>query len=99
MLVAAAAVFLAASTAFRPELSRTFVTVGGVAAAGAMVVAVFPRRIATGIGLAAGGAAAVAPALLAYVHWQPYVRQLEADSGVAWSAAFAGDHPNNGSFR
>jgi hypothetical protein len=84
-MLAAGVMILAAFTAFRPDLSQTFVSTGAAIALPAMLIALAPRPIAKRIVLAAGGVAMIALALLAYVNWGAYVRQADADSAVAWA--------------
>jgi hypothetical protein len=85
LAIATAAALLAAFTAFHPSVAPRFVAFGAAAALPAMAVALAPRRTAKRIGFALGGVATVALAMYAYVNWEAYVRQTEADSAVAWA--------------
>jgi hypothetical protein len=85
VIIAAAIMLLCAFTAFRPELTWIFVVTGAVVALPAMSIALTPRRTAKRTVLALGGVGAIVLGLFAYVYFESYVRQTEADSAVAWS--------------
>jgi hypothetical protein len=78
-------VLLAAVTAFRPDLSWMFIASGVAIALPAMLITLAPRRTARHIVLALGGVATIVLGLYAFVYFESYVRQTEADSAVAWS--------------